>query len=374
MPIEGVSDIRRLPRIGKVRLGIKEVSKKTGNEFPRAVDHWVVNEDDSTPAWAAEAFRRVYGDKPKVLNIMLPVSNRDLIFDQWYKCYGSGTGKVCQGNGITATRVDPGTGEMIEVTCNPDECPKYAAKHCRRVASLRFLLPDVPGLGAWQWDSTSFHSIVNINSGLDFVQAVAGRIHMIPLQLEVRPMEVQVEGKKKVVFVGSINCNQVRLVDIQRLAQVPENQVFLLDAPRDSNPPDDLFPQSLVQTYDEPTTVEPEIIDPEPEEAGTDPLDEEINRLFDAAKAFPAKRMAMIQAFVGRKNELVDLLRQEAAQHTGGPASSQTESQAKPAGRSRSNPSAAKPGVQQSGPAPVIQMPPPAAPAPQAATGGRKFF
>ncbi len=61
MPIHGLSEVRRMPRVGKLRLGIKATSKKTGNQFPKAVDYFVCNADASTSAEAAQAFRAVYG-------------------------------------------------------------------------------------------------------------------------------------------------------------------------------------------------------------------------------------------------------------------------------------------------------------------------
>jgi hypothetical protein len=170
MPIQGVSDIRRLPRIGKIRLGVKVTSPKTQNEYPKAVDYFVVNADDSTSEEAARAFHEVYGDRPKALRIVIPVSNRDIFFPQWYKAYGAGTGKICQGDGQTATRVNRETGEMFEVVCDPDECELYQRKHCKRIGSFSFILPDVRGLGVWTIETTSFHSIVNLNSALDFVR------------------------------------------------------------------------------------------------------------------------------------------------------------------------------------------------------------
>ena len=312
MPINGVSEIRRLPRLGKVRLGVKELSKRTGNEFPRAVDFFVVNEDDSTPAWAAQAFHKVYGDKPRSLNIVLPVPDRDTVFEQWRKAYGSGTGKICQGDGQTALRVNTETGEMDEIECDPDECELCKKKQCRRVASLRFLLPEVPGLGVWQWDTTSFNSIVNVNSGLDFVQAVAGRIHMIPLQLVVSPMEVQVEGKKKVVYVGSIGSENIRLSDVARLGQVPVERVFLLDKPDDSKPPDDLFPRSLVESIppeDDVPAKEPEVLPPED---GPDPLDVQIQEYAETVGWFPAKVKAKLGQYGGDKQKLLQELKAEA--------------------------------------------------------------
>ena len=305
MPISGISDIRRLPRLGKIRLGVKAVSQK-GNEYPRAVDYFVVNEDESTPAASAAAFHQVYGDKPRCLDIMFPVADRDIFFPQWYKAYGSGTGKVCQGDGVRATRVNTETGEMIEIDCDPDECPLYANKQCRRVASLQCLLPKVPGLGVWQLDSTSFHTIVNVNSALDFITAVAGRAHMIPLQLIVRPQEVSPDGKKKVVYVLDLRMDQVRLSDVARLGQIPTDRVFLLDKPDDSKPPDDLFPKALVE--DDVPAKEPEVLPPED---GPDPLDVQIQEYAETAGWFAAKVKAKLGQYGGDKKKLLEELKAE---------------------------------------------------------------
>lgn len=319
MPIAGVSDIRRLPRLGKIRLGIK-TTNASGAEYPKAVDYFVVNEDDSTPAHAAAAFHQVYADKPRSVDVMFPVADRDIYFSQWYKAYGSGTGKICQGDGQIATKVDTQTGEMIEIGCDPDECPLYAKKHCRRQASLQFLLPKVPGLGVWQLDTTSFHSIVNLNSALDFITAVAGRAHMIPLQLIVRPQEVAPDGKKKVVYVLDLRMDQVRLSDVARLGQIPVDRVFLLDKPDDSKPPDDLYPRSLVESIptgpasqeEEPPAREPEVLPPEgASDNGPDPLEVALQEYIEAAGWFPAKIKAKLAQYGGDKQKLLAKLKAE---------------------------------------------------------------
>ena len=40
-PIKDVSDVRRMPRLGKIRLGIK-VEAEGKNPYPRATDYFVV--------------------------------------------------------------------------------------------------------------------------------------------------------------------------------------------------------------------------------------------------------------------------------------------------------------------------------------------
>ena len=231
MAIKGVSDIRRLPRLGKIRLGEKALSAK-GTEYPKAVDYFVCPPE----------VQAVYGEKPRVLDIMFPVNEQNVFFPQWYKRYGQSTGLVCKGDGETAImQID---GEMQEIECVPDECEWYAKKHCRRLANLQFLLPRVPGLGVFQIDTTSFYSIININSALDMIRAVAGRVHMLPLQLVLKPQEVAPDGKKKTVYVLDLVA-PVTLAKLLSDAQKPPQQL-LMPALDENERPEDLYPDGVL--------------------------------------------------------------------------------------------------------------------------------
>ena len=44
MPIKSLSDVRRLPRLGKIHLGVKVKNEKTGAEDPKRVDYFVCPE------------------------------------------------------------------------------------------------------------------------------------------------------------------------------------------------------------------------------------------------------------------------------------------------------------------------------------------
>ena len=80
-------------------------------------------------------------------------------------------GLVCKGDGETAMRmIDVATGELPvhdktgtvrlnEIKCLAHDCPEYQAKKCHEVMNLRFVLPEVPGLGVWQIDTGSKNSI-----------------------------------------------------------------------------------------------------------------------------------------------------------------------------------------------------------------------
>ena len=133
--------------------------------------------------------------------------------------------------------------ELLEITCNPAKCAYYQKAQCRRVMNLQFILPDCPGFGVYQLDTSSFFSIVNVNSCLELIQGVCGRLSMIPLSLKLVDKEVQVDGKTKTVRVLNLTA-PYSLIEIQRYARIPPGQVLLLPAP-DSEAPDDLFPNEV---------------------------------------------------------------------------------------------------------------------------------
>jgi len=248
MPIKDISDIRRMPRLGKIRLGEK-VEPEGKNPYPRATDYFVIPDE----------IKDYVEDKPKKLNIMFPTEEADKFAQQWLRCYSFTQGLVCKGNGRVATRkLDVETGDIARSTtqewifrdewgCDPDTCEQYLDKQCRRVMNLLFMMPDVPGLGCWQLDTTSFYSIVNINSCVDLIRRICGRISFIPLTLSLEPIEVSPPGiTKKTVHVLAIR-SEVKLAEIQKLGRVPPERI-MLPALQEEEPPEDLFPeQKLVK-------------------------------------------------------------------------------------------------------------------------------
>ncbi len=146
---------------------------------------------------------------------------------------------------MAVARIVPRPGESIvpagleETSCNPNSCGYYKRDQCRRVMNLQFLLPDCPGFGVYQLDTTSFHSMKNINSALTFIRGVCQRVSMIPLSLQLVEQDVQPEGWCKTAHVLNLTCPH-SLAEVQRYAQIPPGQALLLPPP-DSEAPDDLF-------------------------------------------------------------------------------------------------------------------------------------
>lgn len=244
MPIKGVTEVVRLPRLGKVKLGIKKENDR-GTVYPSPTDYFVCPEE----------VKAVFGEQPRELRIMFPTDDESQWASQHLKCYSASRGLICRGDGeLAIARVDIKTGEIAtkeagqtelrEITCNPESCAHYERGQCRRVMNLQFLLPDCPGFGVYQLDTSSFYSIVNINSMLKLIRGICQRLSMIPLSLKLVEQQVQPHGNRKTVHVLSLTA-PYSLAEIQKYAQTPPGQVLL--PPPDSEAPDDLFPDEILE-------------------------------------------------------------------------------------------------------------------------------
>ena len=115
------------------------------------------------------------------------------------------------------------------------ECPyvKCAKPQCGMTGTLQVLVPEIPGAGVWQISTGSFNSIVNLNGCIEYVKAVCGRFHMIPLTLERREQTITHDGKARKHHVLHINMD-IRLKDLQAYALIqPEKIMLELPAPED---------------------------------------------------------------------------------------------------------------------------------------------
>ena len=243
MPIKGVSEVTRLPRLGKIRLGIKEAGAD-GILYPTPTDYFVCPDE----------VKKVFGKTPRELRIMLPTDDETQWASQYLKFYSEDGSLLCRGDGETAlsrvetiNRESGSKGEIItkllEMPCNPDRCPCYREGYCRRVMNLQFLLPDCPGFGVYQLDTGSLYSIVNINSSLKLIRGICGRLSMIPLSLKLIDQEVMVEGERKTIWVLSLTA-PYSLAEIQKYAQTLPGRVLLSPLP-DCEVPDDFFPPEV---------------------------------------------------------------------------------------------------------------------------------
>ena len=283
MGIKGLSDRRRLPRIGKIHLGVKAQSSK-GTEYPKAVDYFVVRPDDNTPEDAVAAFRAVYGEEPRELDIRFPTDDPADWADPWYRAYSRSYGLVCKGDGevarakwdAAATGLRPDgtalkggwatsstkTWTWQEIPCAGADCPmqKTTPARCKMVMNLQFLLWRVRGIGAWQIDTGSWNSIRNLQDGIELIKAATGgRVRGLPLKLRLSPNEVtppEGDVKTKTVWVLDISLRDLTLAEL--LAEATKLGPGLLPPPvDDEKPPEDLFPEAVDEETGEVVPVEP---------------------------------------------------------------------------------------------------------------------
>lgn len=259
MPIKGLSEQKRLPRLGKIRLGVKVTKNKQGKEcapYPRATDYFVCPDE----------VMKVYGKEPQKLDIIIPVEDEEMWANQYYRQYSRTRGLVCKGDGVTCRRmVDIGTGDKAtrETTqivwkeglpCEGRACPDYQAKKCQEVMNLQFMLPKVPGLGIWQIDTGSINSIRNINNMAAMIRATCDRISWIPLVLILEPTEVTNpdDGKKKTVRCLNLR-HEGTLGELLAASGKAKRELLISTPAEDEAPMDEAIETALI------TRPEPDI-------------------------------------------------------------------------------------------------------------------
>ena len=212
MPIKGLTERRRLPRIGKLHLGVMVV--KGEKKYPKATDYFVYPTEGAPGYELCDELVGHFGEKPRELRVIFPLDDEEAMASQYYRAYSKTRGLTCKGDGQTCNRmVDIITGdmanrdskavEMREFECLGRDCPDYQAKKCKELMCLQFMLPDISGLGIWQVDTSSINSIKNINSCFELIRAVYGRVAMVPMVLAMEQIEVTNpdDGKNKKVWV-----------------------------------------------------------------------------------------------------------------------------------------------------------------------------
>lgn len=233
--IAGLSQQLRMPRQGKIRLGVKvrkaDLDSRCRHDieascfyctYPRDVDYFVCPPE----------VRAVYGDKPKELDILIPSERMDLVFPQALKCY-KGSRLWCKGDGQTATRIDMATGSMFSIEC---PCEHYHAESgsgldpCHERANLMVLLPRVSMSGAYQIDTGSVSNIIELNSSIEYIRSsLLGRIAFVPLKLRREPTQIQYTDKRGVRTTTKALLKLEIVGDIQKIAQLRQRDIISIE-------------------------------------------------------------------------------------------------------------------------------------------------
>ena len=282
MPIIGLTDNPRLPRLGKIHLGVKRESPKSGREYPAATDYFVCPPE----------VQAVYGETPRQLRVMFPTEYPDQWASVYYRAYSNYRGLICRGDGDQAERTvnleaikaawteqgyaledlprsadyfplvdrDAAPEDIGRQTihCLGQQCPDYLSSRCRQMMMLQCLLPEVPGIGIYQIDTSSFNSIRNIYGAVELIRGMLGRVAMVPLTLTLEEMQVtpQQTGATKTVHVLNLRCDSTLEALAAYRAHTSPSQLEVNPGPA-LPPPDDEIPEDFYP---------PEIVDAAPPE------------------------------------------------------------------------------------------------------------
>lgn len=179
--IKGLSDRRRVPVIGRIKLGVK-VNGKDGL-YPKETPYFVVPSE----------VEHVYGPKPTELDIIFVSDDETKMFPQALKLYGENQLLKCIGNGEQASQLN----ERFKWEPRTCTCEFFDQRTCRARANLMVMLPKVGSGGLYQIDTGNQDSIPNINSYFEFLYLTFGRIANIPLKLRRVPLTRRRENRSE---------------------------------------------------------------------------------------------------------------------------------------------------------------------------------
>lgn len=253
------SQRRYLPRLGKIRLGIKVQKLKNGKtiEYPKETSYFVVPPE----------IEAVYGPEPTVLDVLVPCEDKSIFFPQKYAWYGTSKGLKCHGNGEIAERFNQETKKWFEMKCpceqlKTDQNPKG---ECTEQAHLMVILPKVNLGGTYQITTGSWNTVADLNSNIDYIRGMVGRVALIPLKLRRVAITTHHDGKPqqhyKVTLVLDADIEGYNKL-IDRTRGIMETTRLQIEGPTEENP-----------IQDPPDEVEDEAIDVTPqEEPGAGPV------------------------------------------------------------------------------------------------------
>lgn len=183
--VPGLSDEREIPRLGKIRLGIKKKGAK--GEYPAEVDYFVVPPEVTA----------VYGPDPKELDIMFLTNDAEANMPTAYKRYGSSAGLKCIGDGAGNGYEKTDEGEK-KINCPCDHAGGEKPS-CKIVACIMVVLPEVSAGGVYQISTGSIVNIKRVNSYMDWIKRInpSGGCALVRIKLSREEIETAHKGGSK---------------------------------------------------------------------------------------------------------------------------------------------------------------------------------
>lgn len=185
----------RVPVIGKLKIGEKRISSKTGSEYPASLDHF------KPEGIYASKFTDAFGEAPQNIEILFITDDVHEACNERYELR-DGKKLFAYGDGTTFFVWDNAKKQYIERTKTEDEellreLPKQLKSKWEAVLTLRFIIPRIRGVaGVWELTTKGKDSsIPAIVGAFDMVMGMAGTVRNIPFDLSIRIHTSQKPGE-----------------------------------------------------------------------------------------------------------------------------------------------------------------------------------
>ena len=231
MAIHEFAQNRRLPVIGKIRLGIRKTAQ-SGNEYPESVPHFVLHD--------APEIEKAYGKDPVSIDAFFLTDDINLAIPHWLKwykggskdkkgnvvggdlqCYGEGAkganddGSLIPGKAWHLAKRDPLTRIIPDRECLGPKCPDYydsrGKVQCGPSMSVHVFVPLASMYGIFVIDTKSKTSIGQFLAQVNMLKDTYGKLKGIPFKIYRDPMSLPVPdkpGTRKTHYILSIKPNE----------------------------------------------------------------------------------------------------------------------------------------------------------------------
>lgn len=206
---------RRLTEIGRIRMGEKRVSAKSGMEYPAALDTWRLTSASESAIYSAAG---LYGGIPSPwgeqwqvttetteLAIVIPPSI--LAYSAWFEHWsGGGCQRRCDGEWAVVMSDELRATEKC--SCDPE------ARECKPTTRLSVILRDLQGIGTWRCESHGYNAESELHSAMTVLSAAWGVGRIVPGVLRLEKRERKVPGKPTSRFVVPVLDLELSLADV----------------------------------------------------------------------------------------------------------------------------------------------------------------
>jgi hypothetical protein len=192
----------KLPLLGRIKIGLKAISQKTGKEFPTSID-WF-----RAAGKYAEVFHQVYGPKPNRIQIVFFSNRVEDVCSERYEVRDDKGRLLAEGDGETWRCWSTNKKEYVFGQTSLEEVEKRYGKP-KASLTLSFILPKIPSVfGLWQFRTLGAKSsIPAIRDTFDQVLEMAGTVQNIPFDLGIEKVKSNKPGEPTVFPVVSLIPN-----------------------------------------------------------------------------------------------------------------------------------------------------------------------